>query len=926
VGILGPIEVRLGDEVARIPSGRATQVLARLALEPGAPVRVDRLIEDVWAGAAAATARNTLQSKVSQLRRALGAGVVVGGGDTYTLAIGPEQVDAVVAERAAERAAAARRVDDAEAALAVSTEGLELFRGEVLGGAGDADWVAAPRVRLEEVRLRLVEDRLWARIELGAGGEVVPELESLVQAHPVREALWVLLISALYRSGRQADALAAYGRVRSVLVEELGIEPGPSLRELEVRVLQQDPELGALPPGDPSAVPGNLPRRTGPLVGRDADVRRIVEAVGSCALVTVVGPAGVGKTRLAVEVAHELRAPGGVWLVRLDAVDGPGVAVAQAVAEAMHLPDEAALSERLAGSPTVVVLDNCEHVVDAAAGLVDRLLDAAPSLRVLATSQVPLALGGELVEVLEPLPLDASVELFSLRAAATRPGAALDDSAASVEEVCRALDGLPLAIELAAARVRSLSVPEIARRLEERFVLLRDPAGRGPERRRALAGAIAWSYDLLFPDDQRGLWAMAVFVGGAPIGAIEHVLRALDVPAEASVDVIDRLVERSLVGVEERPDGELRYRPLDSIRAFAVERLVESGLRDEAALAHAEWFAAQAATCDADVRGPGQARAMAVARDERANVDAALSWSAVHAPTLGLQIANGMAWTWVVLGDGAAGAARLRGAAVAAPDAPVDDLARALLGAGWLEASAGDVAVADADLDRAAGLAERSGDPGLLADVHRHRAFVRIQQGRPADVLSEADAALAIDRADERSWQVAGSLLLSAFGSIMLGDAATAGHSAQEAVALLVPVGDSWGLVHAAAMLGAVAELEGRPEVAAEALERAAAESERVGFLGQAALHLTSLGRVRRTSGDPLGAAATLEEALVAAGRGGDLRIAATARVELARARSELGDRDEAIRLVREADEWYRTAGGDGTDEAAALLAELTAP
>ena len=243
--------------------------------------------------------------------------------------------------------------------------------------------------------------------------------------------------------------------------------------------------------------------------------------------------------------------PGGAWLVRLDGVD-PAASIPRVVAETLHVSGgEEMLAERFAGAESLLLLDNCEHVVEPVVSLVARLLDAAPGLTVLATSQVPLGLDGEVVHGLEPLGLADSTALFAGRATQHRHQFVLDeDNAGAVEDLCRALDGLPLAIELAAARVKSLSVQEIARRLDDRFSLLRDPTSRAPERRRGLAGAIGWSYDLLFPDDQRGLWALSVFTGGAPLAAAEHVLGALDVPAESAVDVVGRLADRSLVSVE----------------------------------------------------------------------------------------------------------------------------------------------------------------------------------------------------------------------------------------------------------------------------------------------------------------------------------------------------------------------------------------
>jgi hypothetical protein len=507
-------------------------------------------------------------------------------------------------------AAAARRAGDAAAALEAATEALELFRGDVLADAGDGEWLHPHRSRLDEVRLGLLEDRVAARVDLGAGGEAIAELEWLLGQHPLREGLWASLITALYRAGRQADALAACRRVRRLLIDELGIEPGRSLRDLERQVLQQssglDAAAGARGTAAPALAVGNLPALSTPFVGRADDLAAVGRLLDGNRLVTLVGPAGVGKTRTALKAVRPLRPGGGVWLVRLEVAD-PATSIWRLVTEALQLTGgEQTLLDRVAAAETVLVLDNCEHVLDGVADLATRLLDGAAPLRILATSQAPLGIDGEAVHALDPLPLPDSVTLFADRAASMRRQFALDDdTATTVEAVCRSLDGLPLAIELAAARVRSLSVQEIARRLDDRFALLQDPTSRRPERRRALAAAIAWSYDLLFPDDQRGLWALSCFAGGAPLAG-------------------------------------------------------------DAAAAHAAWFAEAADRCAATVRGRTQPECLALVRGERANIDAALAWAAGHDPRQGLRLANGFGWTWVVLGDGVAGAARVRTALEAA--------------------------------------------------------------------------------------------------------------------------------------------------------------------------------------------------------------------------------------------------------------------
>ena len=925
IAVLGPVEVRRDGVLVPLPSGKTTEVLVRLAIDAGAPVRADRLIDDLWADVAARTGRNTLQSKVSQLRRALGVpGVITSGTGGYTLDVEPGRVDALRVATLATTARDLRHGGDLPGAAELSGQALALFRGDVLVDAGDGPWLQPHRARLEEVRLGLIEDHFAARVELGAGGDVIGPLEALVQLHPLREGLWHALITALYRNGRQADALAAYARVRDILAEELGLDPGRELQALEASVLRQIPWSVAAPAGhQPTA--GNLPRLSSPLIGRASDLEVLSAQIERDALVTLTGPAGVGKTRLAIELARRAAAPDGSWLIRLDAADAT-TNLAQAVAETMHLSGERMLLERLAGTGCLLVLDNCEHVVGPAADLASLLLDAAPRLTVLATSQLPLGLDGESVYPLEPLPIAESVQLFTRRAAEIRRQFVLDDdTAVVVEQLCQALDGLPLAIELAAARVKSLSVQEIARRLDDRFGLLRDPASRSPERRRALAAAIAWSYDLLFPDDQRGLWALSCFAGGAPLPAVESVLAVLGVPRPSAVDVISRLADRSLVTLTVTDGGSSRYRLLDSIRAFAVGRLRDSGSADDALAAHAHWFASAAQDAAATIRGPAQPRWLAFARDERSNIDSALAWCARHDPLLGVRIANGFGWTWVVLGDGIAGAHRVRSALDAAEHhagAGARDRVTSLLLAGWLEASAGNVARAEDDLDRALGEAIALDDEQLRSDAQRHLAFLRLQQARPDDAAELARESADVSRQRSLAWEQAASLLLGAAGSMMLGEIATAAAAADEAVRLLTPIGDSWGLVHAEAILGGIAQAGHRFDDASRYLEHAAAASERLGFLGQAAYHLTRLGRVQHQAGRLQAAKQTLTRAIQAAIRGSDPRMAATARINLARVMLATGQHDTARALLHQCDDWYRTAGGgDGALLTRALLA-----
>jgi predicted ATPase/DNA-binding SARP family transcriptional activator len=849
VAVLGPVEVRRDGVLVELPAGKTTELLVRLAMDAGAPVRTDRLIEDLWP---AGSSRNALQAKVSKLRRALGdPALVTGDGDRYTLHVEPARVDALQA--------------DLRPAM---------FRGELPG----YDWFAPHRTRLEEARLRLIEDQ--------PGPADIGELANLVAEHPLREGLWRRLIGALHDAGRQADALAAYARVRRILADELGLDPGPELQALEGRILRQST--------------GNLPAVSASLIGRDAD-RAAVRALLAHPLVTVVGPAGVGKTRLAVEVARSFPA---AWLVRLEGAASiwPAIGAAFGIGDAT----EAMILDRLRGLDALLVLDNCEQLDLAAA--VARITGP----HVLATSQAPLGVDGEVIHQLEPLDIADAKALFTERAVRRRRSFRAADAA--VEDLCRRLDGLPLAIELAAARAKALSVEEISRRLGDRFALLSDPAGHRPPRQRTLYAAIAWSYDLLFPDDQRGLQALACFTGGAPLAAAEQVLTALGVPPESAIDVIGRLVDRSLATVDVGPAGAVRYRLLDSVREFALARLDESGRADVALGAHAAWCAAAAADAASGLRGHDQPRHLAFVRDEQANIDSALTWAAGHDARLGLGMATGFGWAWVFLGGGRDAAHRMRSALAACPDPEPAQRVAAMLFAGWFEASGGDLDRAVAEIRTAVGLATGKAPARLIL------AFAHSQQGRPQDTL----AVLAECRDELAGWELGAAWLLTAWAEIALGHVDGGRHACDEALRLLLPLGDQWALAHAEALLGALASASQRFPDAIAHLTRAADAAGRLGFVAAGALHRANLGLAHQQNGEPAAAIAAFERAITDARAAGDLRIVALARTRLAAVLRDRGRVDEARAQARAAAGWYATAGGgDGADLAAELLDAL---
>jgi predicted ATPase/DNA-binding SARP family transcriptional activator len=931
LSVLGPFELRRGGELVSVPAGKTTELLIRLALDAGVPVRVERLIDDLWGADGLPTQRNTMQAKISKLRRALGgAAVVTSTAAGYAFEVDRGSVDAFGAVELGELASARLADGDPAAVVEICGRALGMFRGDVvLPGAGEGDWVVPHRARLEEVRLGLIEDQLEARLQLGAGREVIGELEALVVRYPVRERLWELLVTALYRAGRQADALATYQRVRAQLADELGLDPGPRLQRLEAQVLAQDATLGAL--NRPLAATlvtdapaGNVPSMSVELVGRETELAALTDLLAVKRLVEIVGPGGVGKTAVAVEVGRRLMlpdgVPGGVWLARLESAS-TDEGVIDVLISAMDVAGgEAALFERLQGVEAVVILDNCEQVVDAAAALAVRLLDAGPGVRVLCTSQVPLYVDGETVFELATLALPDAVELFSRRAAAQRSSDPRWEADEAVFDLCRSLDGLPLAIELAAARTKTLSLEDISRRLEDRFAVLSDPTSRRPERRRSLRSTIRWSYDLLFPDDQRGLWALATFSGGAPLPAVESVLEALGVPAAAAIDVVGRLASRSLVTVDDavrsatsEPDravpASVRYQLLDSIRAFALEAMTEAGTAQTAQAAHATWFAAAADACTAGVRSSRQAEHLAFSRAERANIDTALAWSAARDPQLGLRIVNGFGWSWVVLGDHR-GAQRIVTALDAAGDAAAGNRASALLLAAWLEASSGNLDVAREHISAAAYLADAIDDVDLRARGCYYLAYVVSHHGDFEQAMELTDRSRALYDGLDRPWDQAANGLFAARAAISAGDREHSVEAAARVKDWLRRVDDPWLHVRGEAMLGELARLQYRFDDAVLHIGRAAEESRRLGFQQTEAYQVSSLGRAQCQAGDYAAGAATLRLAVDKAEATGDVRLAALARVHVGRVLRALGEVVPARTALEAATAWHRDAGG----------------
>jgi predicted ATPase/DNA-binding SARP family transcriptional activator len=635
--VLGPLEADARGSTIDLGSPRQRTVLAILVALSNETVSAERLIEEIWGEAAPPRARHSLQTYVSNLRRLLGRDRIRTVHPGYVLDVAGGELDREEFERLVARG---RRVvgEDPRAAAADLVAAVELWRGSepYSGLADDVPVLGQEAQRLRETRLVAIEQLAEARLALGEHDRIVAELQDLAPRHPYREGLWSLLMRALYRSGRQAEALAAYRALRSRLVEELGIDPSPELQDLELRLLtQSEPQAVAAHPRH------TLPSTLSSFIGRDADLRRVVRSVSDERLVTITGPAGVGKTRLAVEASHRLLGDfaGGAYFVDLTSVSS-GRDVPGAVASGLLLNDqsgrspERAVGDYLMGRHLLLVLDNCEHVAASVAALVWQWVTGNERLHVLASSQERLDLDGEIVIGLAPLAVgEGEVEseaetLFLARMRQhTGSSAVTAEDRRAVGEICRLLEGLPLAIELAASRTRMMSPSDIVTRLDDRFALLSAGHREAPVRHQTLRSAVDWSYSLLGGAERRVFDRLAVLSGDFTLESAEAVAGAGS--EGAFLDTLEALVNRSLVTLVTggRP---ARYRMLETLRLFGRERLRSEDQLDALERRRAEVFASIAVREAKRVRSTGFADAVARIDADLPNIRGSFRWAVAH--------------------------------------------------------------------------------------------------------------------------------------------------------------------------------------------------------------------------------------------------------------------------------------------------------
>jgi predicted ATPase/DNA-binding SARP family transcriptional activator len=881
VRLFGELEAAADGVPLPVRGAKQRALLALLALQRGRPVSADRLIDMLWGDGQAANPANALQAQIGQLRRTFGAGAILTSEAGYALAAGPDDVDVV---RFGQLVADGRRLaGDGEAALASAAlgEALALRRGEPLAEFADAGFADAERAHLDELTLVAIEARAGADLMLGRHEELAGELEPLCRQHPLREHLWELRILALYRAGRQAEALRAYTEVRDRLVGELGIDPGPALRELQARILAQDPSLAPASPAPvPAAAPptsaGNLRARLSSFVGRDAELAQLREAVRSSRLVTLTGAGGAGKTRLAVEVASVLGEDhrDGAWLVELAGVAEPdGVAPAAATAlgaGAAALPGAQPAGSTtdlivryLAGRSLVVVLDNCEHVIGEAAALADTLAGEVPGLRLIATSREPLGVPGEVLVPVGGLAPLAAVELFVDRARAVRPGFLPDGPASDViEDICRRLDGLPLAVELAAARLRALPLAILAERLNDRFRLLSHGARTALPRQQTLRAVVDWSYDLLFEDERRLFSRLATFTGGCGLAAAEAICADDQLPAGEILDVLSRLVDKSLV-IAPDDNGEARFSQLQTLWQYGRDRLTESGEADTMRARHGAYYRQLAGQAHQGLRGAAGPMWRDRLVTESGNLRAALDWYiATGDADAALSLASGMAWLWFITGDFLEGA-RWLGAALGAEGLRRPEVeATARLWHGYCVGMSTDPAAGVIECEKAVSVLRDNDDGVHLAEALVVCATVlgfAHHFDRSLDALGEARDLL---EPAGRGWLLAVHDLIVAWNLLSLGRLEDAEPVARSSLERFDAAGEVLVVVSPLNALASIAEARGNLEAASAAYEALVQRCRATGQPLQVPFSLVALAALRARQGDDAAADGLYAEAI----------------------------------------------------------------
>jgi predicted ATPase/DNA-binding SARP family transcriptional activator len=927
-GLLGATTVAGEAGEIEIHGAVRRRLLARLLVSANRHVAVERLRDDLWDGDPPASAGSTLKSHVSLLRSSLGPGRISYRDGAYVLSVGPDELDVFLFEREVAAGRAMLRDGDANGAARTLGGALARWRGPALADVADTSWGEPEAVRLEEMRAATVEGWLASRLAIGETSEVVADAEAAIAAHPLREALWAKLITALYVSGRQADALRAYQRLRELLGEELGIVPSRELVLLEGAILRQDLEVrpagsgGVGPAGDDASVAAapaahsKLPRELTSFIPRPVELAEVARLIEEPGLVTLTGAGGTGKTRLALRAAAGAEATSAaVWVCELASIDDPADVVRE-LASAVGCNDRAdvdlteTVSQRLAEGDNLVVLDNCEHLLAATAKVVARLMREAPQLRLLATSRSPLGVVGEVVCRVPSMSVPSaetdigdvsgfeSVRLLLERARSQQAGFTLNaDTRGPVVSICVRLDGIPLALELAAARLRAMSVTDIERRLDDRFRLLTGGARTSPPRQQTLEALIDWSYDLLDEHERIVLSRLAVFAGGFDLPAAEAVATSKRVERSAVLDLVASLVDKSLLQVD-TSGVTARYRMLETVRAYAADKLADAE-GESARAEHADHFLRVVELAAPNFSGAGQLAWRARLEEDDDNLRLAFATLiAVGTGEEALRFGAAVSRFWNsrgFYGD----EVDLLGAALERPDAgePVFARGAALAAAGYLMFRRGSSALALGYLEEALCIADALGSHSLRADALRTLAWVADRRGDGSTAAALARDAVEAAGASGEPHLIARAYDVRAATS-QHSDPGSARHDYAAALRYCRAASDGLGQASALNNLGVLDLEQGDHQTARSRFAQALAIAEEVKDAALVPFLEYGVGLAACLDGDFEAAEPAFAGALLGARRTGQRSLVAYAILGIAAVRASSGREPEAAILL----------------------------
>nr|WP_269329901.1 BTAD domain-containing putative transcriptional regulator [Kineosporia babensis] len=877
------------------------------------------------------------------MRRALPRPDLVESGPAgYRLVVAREDVDALAFENLIGQG---RRTATPQEAVDLLGQALQLWRGSPLTEVADAPYAEAWIERLERLRLTAIDERAAALLTLGRPADPVAELEEVIARHPLRERTHELLIRALAGDGRQGEALAVYERLRRAMADELGLDPPAALQQLQTQVLRDDAGLRS---SSKSKEADPLPRRTNlrvPLttfVGRQPELDGITEQLERARLVTLVGTGGAGKTRLVGEVASRLNNRDGVWMVELAPVMDPddvpstvlgsigSIERSQVETMLQNKPPmrdaRRRLVEALSGQDAVVVLDNCEHLIEPCAELAEFLLARCPELTVLATSREPLGIVGESIWPVRPLSTQAAespaVQLFTDRAALVRPGFALTpENIDAVTEICRRLDGLPLAIELAAARMRSLGPEALAGRLDNRFRLLTGGNRTAMPRHQTLRAVVAWSWELLTDDERDLVERLSVFPGGVTSETAAAVCASPDLDEDVVADLLLSLADKSLLVVAGVDEAQPRYRMLETIREFALERLAERGAMAAMRQAHAAYFLDLAETADPHLRGPEQLSWLDRLTAERDNLLATLRFAVeTQDADLGVRLAGALIWFWTMTsrheeaGSWAEQALRIPGESPPGPKLFV--MVMAMVGSSFAGEGPPDAEQLDT--------IEQQLRQVDLATAHP--LMVAVEPGLAAFREDIAEGWRAVERNLEHPdpWARAMLMLMSSVLAENEGEFEITEQRIPQALAAFQAIGDRWGIATASSQQAELLRVRGQLAEAVELLSTARQMMVELRVIDDEGYALVRIARLRKEMGDLEGARRDLEIARRSAEESGSWMTKAFAISGIAGLAAADGDLKLARRLAAEGLELSRNAPRSIPQLRALMLSELT--